>query len=93
MFCPCVQSQGTSYQKEKSNQVRLLIMGPSTSIGYLTNYVCYPVLEHERGKVIGVGVLICLYICLWTNKKIESYLVIDSLFQTFALGLLFEFID
>ena len=27
-------------------------------------------MQHERGKVIGVGV--CVYICLWT-KKIESY--------------------
>ena len=27
-------------------------------------------MQHERGKVIGVGV--CIYICLWT-KKIESY--------------------
>ena len=27
-------------------------------------------MQHERGKVIGVGV--CVYICLW-KKKIESY--------------------
>ena len=28
--------------------------------------------QRKRGKVIGVGVHICIYVCLWT-KKIKSY--------------------
>ena len=32
--------------------------------------IIIPHVQHERGKVISVGV--CVYICLWT-KKIESY--------------------
>ena len=37
-------------------------------------------------KVIGVGV----HICLWTKKKLNRTLVIDSPFQTFAVGLFDE---
>ena len=34
-----------------------------------------------------------LYICLWTKKDLNRTLAIDSPFQTFAVGLLLEFID
>ena len=46
-----------------------------------------PHAQRERGKVIGCGVhiYIYIYICLWT--------FVDSPFQTFAVGLLVEFID
>ena len=56
----------------------------------VTNAVITPHAQHERGKVIGRGV----HICLWTKKKIlNRTLEIDSPFQTFAVGLLVEFID
>ena len=29
--------------------------------------------QRERGKVIGRGVHIYIYICLWSKKKFESY--------------------
>ena len=44
--------------------------------------------QHERGKVIGVDVRICL----WT-KNLNRALAIDSPFQTFVEGLLVEFMD
>ena len=50
-----------------------------------------PHAQRERGKVIGCGVHI--YICLWTKKYLSHTLEIDSPFQTFAVGLLLEFID
>ena len=34
--------------------------------------VVTPHAQHERGKVIGLGVLVYIYICLW-SKKFESY--------------------
>ena len=52
-----------------------------------------PHAQRERGKVIGVGCLyIYMFICLWT-KKMNRTLAIESPFQTFAVGLLVEFID
>ena len=50
-------------------------------------FVVTPHTQRERGKVIGVGVH------LWTKKKLNRTLAIDSLFQTFAVRLLIEFID
>ena len=50
-----------------------------------------PHVQCERGKVIGVGVH--MFICLWTKKNLNSTLAIDSPFQTYAVGLLVEFID
>ena len=50
-----------------------------------------PHTQRERGKVIGLGVLI--YICLWTKKNLNRTLAIDLPFQTFAVGLVIEFID
>ena len=65
---------------------------------HITDLWLLPARTSEQGKVIGVGVHthththththIC--ICLWTKKKIVA---IDSPFQTFAVGLLIEFID
>ena len=48
-----------------------------------------PHTQRKQGKVIGVGVH--SYICLWMKKKLNR--AIDSPFQTFAVGLLVEFID
>ena len=42
-----------------------------------------------RGKVIGVGVLIYVFV---DQKNLNCTLVIDPPFQTFAVGLLVEFI-
>ena len=53
-------------------------------------YIFTPHAQRERGKVIGCGVHI--YVCerkKYLNRKLE----IDSPFQTFAVGLLVEFID
>ena len=53
--------------------------------------------------MIGVSVHIAIYIyiylciatciCLWTKNILNLTLAIDSPFQTFAVGLLVEFID
>ena len=38
------------------------------------NYtIVTPHAQRERGKVIGRGVHIYIYICLWSKKKFESY--------------------
>ena len=52
-----------------------------------------PHAQRERGKVIGLGVLVYIYICLWSKKYLNRTLTIDLPFQTFAVGLLIEFID
>ena len=38
-------------------------------------HIFTPHAQHERGKVIGAGVhmCICVYICLWTKKMFELY--------------------
>ena len=54
-----------------------------------------PHAQHERGKVIGCGVhiyIIYIYVC-GRKKYLNRTLEIDSPFQTFAVGLLVEFID
>ena len=51
-----------------------------------------PARTSEQSKVIGVGVHIYVYIYVCGPKKFESYFSIDSPFQTFAVGLLVEFI-
>ena len=58
---------------------------------HLYRLIFTPHAQHD--KVIGVGVHIYIYICLCTKKKLNRTLAIDSLFQTFAVGLLVEFID
>ena len=55
----------------------------------------YPALAcASRGYVIGTGVHI-LYIIMFVDEKnnLNRTLVIDSPFQTFAVGLIVEFID
>ena len=52
--------------------------------------------QSERGKVIGCGVHIYIYIYIYVcgrKKYLNRTLEIDSPFQTFAVGLLVEFID
>ena len=50
--------------------------------------------QHDRGKVIGVSVHIYIYIGIFVDKKnLNRTLAINSLFQTFVVGLLVEFID
>ena len=53
-----------------------------------------PHAQRERGKVIGVGVhiYICLYVC-GPKQFLNRTLAIHSPFQTYAVGLLVEFID
>ena len=48
--------------------------------------------QRERGKVISCGVHIYIYVC-GRKKYLNRTLEIDSPFQTFAVGLLVEFID
>ena len=53
-----------------------------------------PHTQRERGKVIGRGVHIYIYIYVCGRKKIlNRTLEIDSPFQTLIVGLLVEFID
>ena len=53
-----------------------------------------PHAQRERGKVIGVGVHIYIYVCMFVDqKKLNRTLVIESTFQSIAVGLLVEFID
>ena len=47
---------------------------------------------YERGKVIGRGAHIYIYVC-GRKKKLNRTLEIDSPFQTLTVGLLVEFID
>ena len=51
-----------------------------------------PHAQRERGKVIDRGVHIYIYVCE-QKKNLNRTLEIDSPFQTFAVGLLVEFID
>ena len=51
-----------------------------------------PHVQRERDKVIGVGVHICIYMFV-DKKNLNCTSAIDSLFQTFTVGLLVEFID
>ena len=52
-----------------------------------------PHAQRERGKVIDRGVHnIYIYVC-GRKKNLNCTLEIDSPFQTFAVGLLVEFID
>ena len=59
----------------------------------LVSVLFTPHAQRERGKVIGRGVHIYIYICLWSKKKLNRTLEIDSPFQTLTVGLLVEFID
>ena len=52
-----------------------------------------PHAQRERGKVIGVGVHIYVYYVCGPKKNLNRTLAIDSPFQTYAVGLLVEFID
>ena len=55
-----------------------------------------PQAQRERGKVIGRGVHIYIYIHIYVcerKKNLNRTLEIDSPFQTFAVGLLVQFIN
>ena len=57
-------------------------------------YIFTPHAQRERGKVIGRGVHIYIYIYVCGRKKnLNRTLEIDSPFQTLTVGLLVEFID
>ena len=58
----------------------------------LVPIVFTPHAQRERGKVIGCGVHIYIYVCE-RKKNLNRTLEIDSPFQTFSVGLLVEFID
>ena len=52
--------------------------------------------QHERGKVIGVGVhmYICIYVCVFVGQIFfNRTLAIDSPFQIFAVEFPVKFID
>ena len=52
-----------------------------------------PHAQREWGKVIGRGVHIYIYMFVNEKKNLNRTVEIDSPFQTFAVGLLVEFID
>ena len=64
-----------------------------THDAYHNPVIITPHAQHERGKMIGVGVLIYIYMLVDPPKKLNCTLVIHSHFQTFTVGLLVEFID
>ena len=43
------------------------------SLNHHVVVVFTPHVQHEQGKVIGCGVHIYIYICLWTKKIFESH--------------------
>ena len=60
----------------------------------LSELIITPHAQRERGKVIGRGVHIYIYIYVCGRKKnLNRTLEIDSPFQTLTVGLLVEFID
>ena len=61
----------------------------------ITNQIIFtPHAQRERGKVIGRGVHIYIYIYVCGRKKnLNRTLEIDSPFQTLTVGLFVEFID
>ena len=73
------------------------IITPQLSLNISNHYahVITPHAQRERGKVIGRGVHIYIYIYMSVvNKKnLNRTLEIDSPFQTLTVGLLVEFID
>ena len=62
---------------------------------YIEVFVLFSLHAHERtgGYVIGAGVHYIYILWLWSKKNLNRTLAIDSPFQTFAVGLLVEFID
>ena len=63
------------------------------AINFTNHLIFTPHAQRERGKVIGVGVHIYVYMFVDQKKNLNRTLVIDSPFQTYAVGLLVEFID
>ena len=61
--------------KHITNDKRLVLKCPlfGASTVFLIFFIITPHAQRERGKVIGRGVHIYIYICLWSEKKIESY--------------------
>ena len=57
----------------------MLVLATPFSTAHYTKYLIEVILlvtphaQRERGKVIGRGVHIYIYICLWSKKKFESY--------------------
>ena len=60
---------------------------------YNTLFIITPHAQRERGKVIGRGVHIYIYMSVVEEKNLNRTLEIDSPFQTLIVGLLVEFID
>ena len=64
------------------------------AVGMFIITIFTPHAQRERGKVIGRGVHIYIYIYVCGRKKnLNRTLEIDSPFQTLTVGLLVEFID
>ena len=68
--------------------MKVAVSSPIESRGKMNNSYTLHV-QRERGKVIGVGVHIKIYICLWTKKNLNRSLVNDK----HLIGLLVGFID
>ena len=59
----------------------------------LPSHLITPHAQREWGKVIGLGVVVYIYMFVVKKNNLNRTLAIDLPFQTFAVGLLFEFID
>ena len=74
-----------------ANQAELLTFFLPSSVTYIRyKYLDTPHVQREQGKVIRVGVHIYMFV---DQFFLNHTLAIDSPFQTFAVGLLVEFID
>ena len=71
-----------------------MVGGVGPAYSSCRSFIITPHAQRERGKVIGRGVHIYIYIYVCGRKKnLNRTLEIDSPFQTLTVGLLVEFID
>ena len=70
MSAGCVSTSRTCVQVYGIAALRILLLT------FIT-----PHAQRERGKVIGLGVLVYIYICLWTKKNLNRTLAIDLTFK------------
>ena len=86
----------TSQNLQLESMVYILSVFPPISSLFCLFFIIFtPHAQCEWGKVISVGVHIYIYILYVSGQKknLNRTLEIDSPFQTFAVGLLVEFID
>ena len=88
----CVHNDGQCFQKyHNSCGILALVAFTLTVCLFTVLALLYSYLlarASEQGKLIGIYI-----IYMWIKKNLNRTLAIDSPFQTFAVGILVEFID